>query len=89
MNEIKKDLKELKKGQNKIIRKLEFIINGVIVVIGLVNANTSDNKIDLTLGLLAAGLAAVCQCLLVYEDIKEIIEEPDEDDLEEDTDAEG
>ncbi len=80
MNEIRNELREIRKGQNKIIRKLEYIINGAIVVIGLFNANNSDDKIELTMGLLAAGLAAVCQGLLVYEDIKEIIAEPDTED---------
>ena len=83
MSEITKELKEIKKGQNKIIRKLEFIVNGAIVVLGLYDANHSDSKVEMVMGLLTAGLAIACQGLLVYEDIKEIIAEPDEDDSEE------
>ena len=87
MNNMEKDLMEIKKSQSKIIRKLEYIINGVMIIIGLFNAKTSDSKVELIMGLLVAGLAIVCQGLLVFEDIKEIIEEPDADDLEEDTEA--
>jgi hypothetical protein len=82
MSEITKGLKEIKKGQNKIVRKLEFIMNGAIAVIGLYNARTSDDKVELVMGLMAAGLATICQGLLVYEDIKEIIDEPDEEEEE-------
>lgn len=88
MNTMEKDLMEIKKGQSKIIRKLEYIINSVMIIIGLFNAKTSDSRIELIMGLLAAGLATICQGLLVFEDIKEIIEEPDEGNLEEDTEAE-
>ncbi len=43
MSNMEKDLKEIKKGQNKIIRKLEFIINSVMFTFGLVNVMTSDS----------------------------------------------
>lgn len=82
MSEITKELKEIKKGQNKIVRKLEFIINGAIAVIGMYNAQTSDDKVELIMGIIVASLATICQGLLVYEDIKEIIAEPDEEEEE-------
>ena len=88
MNSMEKDLKEIKKGQNKIIRKLEFIINSVVFTIGLVNVRTGDSKIEVIKGIIVAVLAAASQGLLVFEDIKEIIEEPDEEDIEEETEAE-
>lgn len=84
MNETMKELKNILTEQKHINRNIQFLTNGGIIFTGLYNARSSDNRVNQAMGLLAACLALVGQIILLVEDIKECIEEPDElDDGEE------
>lgn len=78
MKEIKQELKQILTEQKHINRNIQFLTNGGIVFTGLYSARNSENSINQVMGLLAAGLAVFGQLLLLIEDIKECIDEPDE-----------
>ncbi len=89
MDEIRTELKEIRKNQGTILRRIEFLLNAGIIISGTYNARTSDSTWGKFFGILAVGLAIVCQIILVYEDIKEELDTPDDETEEDDDDGES
>ncbi len=78
MSEVTKELKEILTEQKHINRNIQFLTNGGIIITGLYNARNSENRINQVMGLIAACLALVGQLIILGQDIKECIDEPDE-----------
>lgn len=83
MNEIMNELKQMKIEQRSIGRKIQFLTNGAIIFATLYWVKTNESRSHQVLGIITAILAAVSQVMLMTEEIKEIINVPDEDDSEE------
>lgn len=79
MDETRTELKEVNKNQRIIMRRIEFLLNVGIIISGMYNAINSDSTWGKFFGGLAAGLAIVCQIILIYADIKEELNTPDDE----------
>ena len=82
MDEIRRELKTINKNQRKIMRRIEFLMNSGIMFSGLYTVRSKGSFLGKLLGLLTAVLALVCQIMNVFEDLKEVIDEPDDEESE-------
>ena len=78
---IKQELKEIVTEQKRISRNVQFLINGGIIFTSLYKVKEYENSVVKGLSLATAGLAMFSQILLMVEDLKETINEPDDEDL--------
>ncbi len=81
MNELKKEIQEMVKEQRKTNRTLDYWSSIILFEVGMITGRLEGRTPIRILGYMLAALAVAWQLMICAKDIKEIIDEPDEEEV--------
>ncbi len=81
MNELKKEIQEMVKEQRKTNRTLDYWSSIILFEVGMITGRLEGRTPIGILGYMLAALAVAWQLMICAKDIKEIIDEPDEEEV--------